>query len=207
MCLTLIPGRTSSKVAEKDIVCYKQLIYSNITDMDKIKTGDTFVGVISRIKCEGVISISSDDRIYFCTNNPNLNGTRADDTCGYLYSWVMDFHVEEIIVGGEMLSKKRHLVTRYREMPVEIGKTYNAVLIKTKDEFGNISIEKGLHSYAYKRDAVHNIQYFRFNKSIKNRVIAKCIIPKGSMYYEGKFAGVKSYASNTIKYVELVDHV
>ena len=35
-------------------------------------------------------------------------------------------------------------------------------------------------------------------------VIAKCIIPKGAEYYEGYFCGRKAYASNKLKYTEIV---
>ena len=37
----------------------------------------------------------------------------------------------------------------------------------------------------------------------KDLVIFKCIIPKGSSYYEGRFDRYESYCSNSIKLIEV----
>jgi hypothetical protein len=42
------------------------------------------------------------------------------------------------------------------------------------------------------------------NRFSRETIIAKCIIPKGSVYYRGKFDDYFSYASNQIKYVEII---
>ena len=74
MCLTLISNKTKSKIAKEDIICYKRLEFlTKIIDKSSIKDGDEFTGVINKIECSGKISIES-GQIFFCTNNPNLNG-------------------------------------------------------------------------------------------------------------------------------------
>jgi len=55
-----------------------------------------------------------------------------------------------------------------------------------------------LHSYT-------DVERAMFEKRFGwQRVVVRCIIPRGSRYYVGKFAGCKSYASNRLKYVEKV---
>ena len=82
------------------------------------------------------------------------------------------------------------MVTPYRNFPIEIGKTYNSELIKS-DGF----IQEGLHSFKNLDDA----------KSSYVQIYAECIIPKGSKYYEGKFADDDAYASDKLTYVKILE--
>lgn len=88
------------------------------------------------------------------------------------------------IKGVEYVTAK--LVTYYREADVEVGKTYTSELVQVKN-----TIETGLHSYEKIPFAIYSI-------------VVKCIIPKGSKYYVGIFGNNVSYASDTLKYVEII---
>jgi len=61
---------------------------------------------------------------------------------------------------------------------VEIGKTYTSKLIRISKDMVKI----GLHSYA---DLIEDLR----NKHALGLIIAKCIIPTGSNYYEGTYGG------------------
>ena len=188
MCLTLKSNKTKSKIAKKDIICYKRLkFFPTIIDKSTIKDGDEFTGVINKTECSGKISIES-DRIFFCTNHLVLCGTDSSNKHGYNYSWVFDNTVTSIIINNKEVVDLK-MVTPYREFPIEIGKTYDSKLIK-KDEY----VYEGLHSYKTLDDA----------KSDYIRIYVECIIPKGSKYYEGKFNIDDAYASDKLTYVKIL---
>ena len=188
MCLELISNKTKSKIAKKDIICYKRLENLSTIDKSNIKDGDEFTGVIDTFECSGKISIES-NKIYFCTNHPMLDGTNSKNKYGYNYSWMFDSRVTSIIINNkEVVSLKT--VTSYRDFPIEIGKTYDSKLIKN-----NKYIHEGLHSFKNLDDA----KKFSFVK-----ICAECIIPKGSEYYEGKFNKYDAYASDKLTYVKII---
>ena len=86
--------------------------------------------------------------------------------------------------------------TLYRNTLIEIGKTYTSNIIK--GDMGPNTITVALHSYA-------DVERAKFEKrGYWQIVVVRCIIPRGSRYYVGKFAVYKSYASNRLKYVEKV---
>ena len=156
--------------------------------MSNIKDGDEYNGVINEFKCSGKISVES-DKIYFCTNDQGLDGSDAKNKHGYKYSWVFDNTVTSIIINNiEVITVK--IVTPYRCFPIEIGKTYNSELIK-KDEY----VYEGLHSYKALDGA----------KKYSTGIYVKCIIPKGSKYYEGKFVDKDVYASDKLTYVKIIE--
>ena len=188
MCLELITAKVKSKIAKKDIVCYKRLEYLSDIDKSIIKDGDEFIGVINDVECSGQISIES-NRIYFCTNHPLLCGSNCKNKYGYKNSWVFNGAVTSIIVNNkEVINLK--IVTPYRFFPIKIGKTYDSILIK-KDEY----VHQGLHSYKNLDEA----------KKSHAKIYAECIIPKGSTYYEGKFIDYDSYASDKLTYVKFIE--
>ena len=187
MCLELISNKAKSKIAKKDIVCYKRLKYLPTIDMSTIKDGDEFTGVINDTECSGKISIESNE-IYFCTNHPILCGSDAQNKHGYINSWVFNNAVTSIIINNkEVVALK--IVTSYRDFPIEIGKTYNSELIK-KDKY----IHEGLHS----------LKNLNGVKTPNGQFYVECIIPKGSKYYEGTFNDRISYASDKLTYVKII---
>lgn len=57
-------------------------------------------------------------------------------------------------------------------------------------------INNGFHSFKHLKDAKHEIKWYPF--IYKNNIIYKCIIPKGSKYYRGIFAGSIAYCSESL---------
>ena len=68
---------------------------------------------------------------------------------------------------------------------------------------GDFYIEKGFHSFAYLENAKIIADQF-INAWNYNTCIAKCIIPKGSKYYSGKFGNDYSYCSESIQIEEII---
>ena len=188
MCLELKSTKTKSKIAKKDIICYKRLEYVSNIDRSDIQDGDEFTGIINKIRCSGKISIEF-NRIYFCTNHPTLNGATSSNKHGYLYSWLFDNDVTSIIVNGKELIDLK-IQTPYRDFIVEIGKTYDSILVKNLEY-----VHQGLHSYKNPIDT----------KRYDYGIYVECIIPKGSEYYEGTFCDKDSYASNKLTYVKIIE--
>jgi hypothetical protein len=198
MCLELKNESVKPQIAENDIVVYKLL-----KDGEKLNPefhGKEFTGVIKSFTVKGKISI--DKTTFFCTNEINLDGAHAKNKFGYKYSWAIDRYVKsikvddvEIIKDGCVLDsfKNSIILTPFQDVEIEIGEIYKSKLIKYDS-----LIEDGIHSFKNLKDT----NYFAIE--VKNRFVAKCIIPKGSEYYIGNFNGYVSYASDTLKYVEVL---
>lgn len=100
----------------------------------------------------------------------------------------------------------------YRDMGYELGKEYNSgftfsEIVKHSCNEGIFqefvpTVEMGLHSYA---EMPSYGGYSRF--ILSHLACCRCIIPKGSTYYVGKFDNMTSYASNRIKVIEEVHGV
>lgn len=102
----------------------------------------------------------------------------------------------------EKFNHSNDLTTPYKHAVVEIGKTYTSEINQS-----GLSINKALHSYKNKSNAVKDAKYFSDNDYRKTLVV-KCRIPKGSVYYQGYFDGdlkAPSYASNCIEYLEIIE--
>ena len=85
----------------------------------------------------------------------------------------------------------------------ELGKSYEQpeeYSIFNPDFYGFNRVDKGFHSFKTLVGVKHEANRF---ERYYNLVIVKCIIPKGSLYYSGKFKKYKSYCSNSIKLVEV----
>jgi hypothetical protein len=198
MCLELKNGRVKSQIAENDIVVYKFL-----KNGEKLKPefhGKEFTGVIKNFIVKGKISIGK--TTFFCTNEIHLDGAYTEDKFGYKYSWAIDENVKSIKVDGVEIikdscvldnAKDSIILTPYQDVEIKIGETYKSELIK----YGSL-IDEGIHSVKNLEDANY------FASFDKNRFVAKCIIPKGSKYYIGNFNGYVSYASDTLKYIEVL---
>lgn len=91
--------------------------------------------------------------------------------------------------------------TPYKKSIVKIGETYKSKLKKINDE-GDYIITLGLHSFAdLKNCRMDAISWYQ--EKFKTLYV-KCVIPKGSQYYVGQFIGATSFASDTIKYLEIL---
>ena len=102
------------------------------------------------------------------------------------------------------------LISPYQEVTApEIGIVTNTKLGESHKlendvfyihEFYNIRrVDEGFHSFKILEEIKHKINGYR-NLDL---VIFKCIIPRGSSYYEGRFDRYESYCSNSIKLVEV----
>lgn len=78
----------------------------------------------------------------------------------------------------------------------KFGKQPEVQLGYCKNQYGHI--EEGYHSFKYK----FWIKLFGILHSYGN--LYKCVIPKGSKYYEGTWGDFKSYASNNLIIVKKV---
>ena len=87
------------------------------------------------------------------------------------------------------------LVTPYRQTMVDIGSTYESEFTFNCDG----DVEMALHSLK----SLKSIKKL-LKKSAINWLVCRCVIPKGSKYYQGKFNTMVSYASDTLKYLELI---
>ena len=102
------------------------------------------------------------------------------------------------------------LVSPYQEVTApEIGIVTNTKLGESHKLEGNAfyihkfynirRVDEGFHSFKILEEIKHKINGYR-NLDL---VIFKCIIPRGSSYYEGKFDRYESYCSNSIKLIEV----
>lgn len=187
MCLENI---SEKRVAEEDIVCYKYLKVELQPKLNFVpKSGTAFEGRINRIDCTGKIT-RENGRIYFCTNENNIDGEDCENKWGYKYSWKLDEYVTLITINGKILidHEEDQFVTPYQNAIVEMGKTYRSEIeVNERNQ-----IEQALHSYA------------EIPEDEECPYIAKCIIPKGAIYYIGDFEGTPAYASDKLMYVEII---
>ena len=78
----------------------------------------------------------------------------------------------------------------------------NELVTTERQRSGDFYIEKGFHSFARLEDAEVEAEWF--GRSSYEGCIAKCIIPKGSNYYWGKFRDDYSYCSESIKIEKII---
>lgn len=101
------------------------------------------------------------------------------------------------------------LITPFQYSPVVIGETYESKLNvrlysdlnldndELPDDLIVGFVSEGLHSFGEFKNAYKQYKYDKCE-----RVVVKCIIPKGSQYYIGKFDEHLSYASEKLTYVK-----
>jgi len=187
MCLENI---SEKKTATEDIVCYKKVrVFDGQVDLSSLKSGDTFIGKIKDIQCEGKISIE-DEELFFCTDDIRFDGQYCQKKFGYKYSWQLDNKVKSILINGKKLKIFKIYKTVFQYFEIQIGKSYTS---KLKVCEGNV-VTIGLHTYKNFNDIYCG----------SNQRIVECIISKGSKYYEGLFNDSESYASNNLKYIKFI---
>ena len=102
-----------------------------------------------------------------------------------------------ILIGDELLSP-------YQGSPAPtINKVTNTLLDRAylSNYRAAYMISKGFHSFKYLDDLIEELDFW-LSFDIK---IIKCIIPKGTKYYEGKFGDFPSYCSESIILKETID--
>lgn len=193
MCLEF-KRRPRRLTAKEDIICYKRVEEDAIINYPYEElNGKPFTGIIKHLKVDGVIN-TNEGHVYFCTNFVSLDGNACKEKYGYKYSWLFDSKVKEIIFNDKNIVGHGYR-TPYRLFPIKIGNTYTSDLILEKT-FGN-TVEVGLHSFVRASSA--------FNDG--DGVVVKCVIPKGSKYFEGTFDRQPAFASNCIIYLELIEEI
>jgi hypothetical protein len=110
---------------------------------------------------------------------------------------------EEDIVVYKLLYRDPELryTTPYQNFPVKMGERYISKIDKLTVVGGEI-IGKALYSFAEIKGCKNDSRDFHLISS--SMVIARCIIPKGAEYYQGKFFEKTSFASNRLLYVEII---
>ena len=99
---------------------------------------------------------------------------------------------------------KEAYITPYMSMGVGIGAEFKSNIVIEELHEITMTIEKALHSFVNLEDAI--LEYR--NWVAYDASVIKCIIPKGSTYYKGRYEIENdSYASDCIKYVEKIDHL
>lgn len=91
------------------------------------------------------------------------------------------------------------LLTPYQGFRIEdIPEEVTSNLIRND----NNHVNEGIHSFVELRDAL--LDSVDEHNNFRDNVLVKCIIPKGSHYYEGLFFTMKAIASNKLKYLEVI---
>ena len=195
MCLDLKFRITFPRIALKPKVVYKSLKFNKDcrTQTKVLKHGDYLQAIINGQTYEGRISVDLYNGIkFFCTNDKNLDGMKTIDKLGFQYSLALGYDIEALRINDVDIfyPPTPKYLTPYQDMLVKMGNTYKSKLSKK-----GASIEEGIHSLASQRDA----------KSLGYDCVAKCIIPKWSIYYKGLYRCAPAYASNVLTYIEIVE--
>ena len=199
MCLSKI---SEKKVATRPIPVKKVLsrVYSDKA-ISQLKDGDEFEAVIDGYKTRGHVMVKN-ERVFLCYNEGVGYTTKPIPGNVYGHDSLLELNgvlqaklggalqVGTLKVNGKAI-EGYELRTFYRGFLVEMGRTYYSDLVKD----GWI-ISVGLHSY---HD--HNCPI----PSYPGPVMVQCEIPAGAEYYEGYFRGRRSYASNKLKYIKIIE--
>ena len=99
----------------------------------------------------------------------------------------------------------KYFYTVYRDSKVSVGKKYKS-RISFHNNYYHKFIDRGLHTITNLKDVkkLKTAEYKTYNYDF---VIIKCIIPKGSNYFVGRFVKhdrFRSYASNCLYYQEII---
>jgi hypothetical protein len=187
MCLERI---SEKMVADRDITVYKRLVMKPV--INPKLNNKPFSCKISNVLVEGKLSVER-EQLFFCTNDIRFSGEEADDKKGFKYSWVLDHQVDlkTLRVEGKKMKtvSEEFLATPYQGTPITLGKEYESE-ISFITENGRDAIMKALHSFKSQRNARGDGSGF----------VVKCIIPKGTEYWEGWFYGIPSIASRKLIY-------
>ena len=109
-----------------------------------------------------------------------------------------------LIMEGDINYDKNGLLSPYQgSLAPTINKVTNTLLDKAYLKYGAAyMINRGFHSFKYIDDLTKESYFWQSSYNIK---IFKCIIPKGTKYYEGKFHDFPSYCSESIILKEIYE--
>jgi len=113
-----------------------------------------------------------------------------------------DIIVYKALLCNTIVDGKKILFTPYQRYKVEIGGAYKSRLVKSKSYCPHIKL--GFHTFINLPDIDKMFKYLDVNTKA---YIAKCVIPKGSHYYIGRYYSSDmpdSYASNKLTYLEIL---
>ena len=112
---------------------------------------------------------------------------------------------EDIVCYKIYILIEDELLSPYQGSPAPaINKVTNTLLDRAylSNYRGAYMISKGFHSFKYLDDLIKELDFWQ-SYDIK---IFKCIIPKGTKYYEGKFNNSPSYCSESIILKEIINY-
>ena len=114
---------------------------------------------------------------------------------------------DDVVCYKHLLVKDGHYFTPYYKTEINFNKVFSSIIEMMNDGEAPYThnIEEGLHSFANIEDCEQDLFSCFGSDGIEFRVIAKCIIPKGSTYYSGSFYYHSAFASSEIKYLEIID--
>lgn len=105
------------------------------------------------------------------------------------------------------IENKDILYSPYREFEYNIKTGLEFIATRFKNTLTNIVSETefradiGIHSYATENDGLHELVYQNWGPHNVNSnafIMVTCYIPKGTLYYKGKFANCQTYCSKKI---------
>lgn len=82
--------------------------------LEGIRHNQKFRAKINNQNTEGKISINKNGTVYFCTNNPELDGNCAFNKLGYSYSWEAD----EDVTALQIQKKGKWIQYKKVKMPI-----------------------------------------------------------------------------------------
>ena len=118
---------------------------------------------------------------------------------------------EDIVCYTLYKLRDNKLLSPYREVVApNINEVTNTVLDRAcvfsyKGNHVNYSVSRGFHSYKNISNSKEELRFWIHFLAYSNVRIFKCIIPKGTKYYEGKFGDFPSYCSESIILKETID--
>lgn len=219
MCLYFKETEPIKKIADKDIVCYKLVLalkdipceyYWNIDEKGNLQCkndyyyftpfqyyGITFNEKLSCTRNIHILSKYETDDIFECYNN-YYNEALTDEEKNEIHRLFLSLENTNLF-GGESPADIEIAVNNgsffIAHSGITAGVFHSFVNLEDTKKFLDLNGE--FHDYT---------ELLTPDQEGNFLTIAKCIIPKGSEYYEGVFemTGVKSYGSKNIIYQEIV---
>ncbi len=100
--------------------------------------------------------------------------------------------------------KNEEMVSLYRRSPIKMNQVMTAPKFQTEPRYYGKIVEYGFHSFAELGKA-----FYEMSSNVSSRYeeffVIECRIPKGSRFWTGEFSRAKSYVSNKIEYVKIIE--